>query len=166
MEPSFDKKGCPPFRPTLDGCVGRDPRMAKLLEGCYRNELYAVSAYTYRSLMCEPIDREVADLFDAIAVEESEHFRLIGQLIVALGGNPEISAQLRVHTESLAREDSAQGARGVRQMLLRSVREEKASIERYQTLMGSTQDRVVRSLLAHILSNEQYHIDQLQRALP
>ena len=135
----------------------RDLRIARLLEDCYRAELGAVAAYTYRSLVTEPRSRELADLFDRIAVDETEHFLLLGRLICALGGDPVI--QTRVHTVSLAREAREE------KMLCTALCEERAEVDRYQTVMGRVEDRIVRSFLSQIISDEERHIREMQKMM-
>lgn len=166
MNQPFESRSYPPFRPILDGCVGRDPRLSRMLEDLYPRALYAVAAYTYRSLICERIDKGLSDLFDRFAIDEVEHFRLLGQLILALGGNPMIRVQLRVDPVNPAYEETASKDRAVAYMLSESKQEGKSRIDRYQTLMGGAQDRVVRSLLSHILSDEEHRISQIVSAMP
>jgi rubrerythrin len=43
------------------------------------------------------------------------------------------------------------------------IRQESVSIERFQNVMGSTADRVVRSFLAQLIGDEERHIKGLQR---
>lgn len=154
-QPSQHGRQYPPFRPTLKGCVGRDPALARMLKPCYLDALYAVAAYTYRALLCEREDAALSELFDEIAVDGAEHFRLLGDLILALGGDASIRAQMRVDTPQ-GREESG----GV-QMLAQALQEERGRVDRYQTLMGRTQDRIVRSVLSHLLADVQHHISRL-----
>ena len=159
MNPSSQNSSYPPFRPSLDGCVGRDLRLARMLTDCYLNELYAHAANTYRSLLCEKGERTLSDLFDELAADENEHFRLLGGLILALGGDPMIRTQLGVGGNITA----CDGRWGMR-MLDDALCEKKKMIDRYQTVMGHTQDRVVRSVLLYLLENEERHVERLQRA--
>ena len=86
-----ENKHTPSFYPQFCGCVAHDPKMARAVLELYEEELYAISAYTYRSLLC---DR--SDLFQDLSRDEMRHFRLLGELILALGGNPMIRTQVRV----------------------------------------------------------------------
>lgn len=162
MEKSFEKQDRPPFRPALRGCVARDVRLAREACECYFHALYRIAANTYRSLMCEGVNRELADLFDEIAIDESEQFRLLGQLVVALGGNPAVHTHLRTEMLELGGGGGERDLHAVRHMVREALRDKKAAIDRCQTLMGHTQDRVVRSFLAHLLSCEQRHVEMLQ----
>lgn len=152
----------PPFRPTLEGCVAKDPRMARAVEECYQGQLASVAAYTYRSLVTEGVDRELSRRMDEIAVEKAEHFRMLGELILALGGDPIIRTQLRVGGMERQGEEGGIPAQSLPLLIKDAIREERITVDRLQSLMGRTRDRVVRSLLAYILSDEERHIAFLQ----
>ncbi|MBQ7346756.1 MAG: hypothetical protein IJW55_02265 [Clostridia bacterium] len=161
MEHHSEKKSFPPFHPTLQGCVVRDQRFARALEESYLEELYAISAYVYRSLLTAGHNKALSELFEELAKDEMRHFRLLGELILALGGNPTICTQLRVGSPDGMGNSCAPTCRGTSRMVSDSLREEKRGIDRYQTLMGRTQDRVVRSVISHILSDEHRHVEEL-----
>ena len=157
---SHENKRIPSFQPQFCGCVAHDPKMARAVAELYAEELYAISAYTYRSLLC---DR--SDLFSDISKDEMRHFRMLGELILALGGNPMIRTQLRVDGYELERGSTCLSGRSCTQMLHDSIREEKRTIDRYQTLMGCTTDRIVRSVLAGLVDDEQKHVEWLRAAI-
>ena len=153
---------CPPFRPVLEGCVVRDCRMARALGDRYQSELYTIAAYLWRSLMSEKHNRGLSDLFDLFAREEIEHFRLVGELIASLGGVPTLYTQIRIDPSRYVGET---GSQCLERLVREAIRDEKRMVDRYQTLMGQTNDRVVRSVLSHILSDEHRHIEQLREKL-
>ncbi|MBR3895394.1 MAG: hypothetical protein IKJ35_09685 [Clostridia bacterium] len=164
MEKDLEGRGFPAFYPTLEGCVARDLRFAAALEESYMEELGAVAAYTYRSLLWARREPDAAALFERLAKEEMLHFRMLGELILALGGNPVIQANMRVQgIERDGRSGIKRESRGRAALYADSIREERRGIDRYQTLMGRTQDRVVRSVLAHLLSDEHRHVEALCR---
>ena len=76
----------PRFRQQLIGCVARDRQLAVALASCYTDTFASIAAQIYRSLVTVEQDRVLSDLFDRMAGEELEQFRLLGELIVALGG--------------------------------------------------------------------------------
>ncbi len=155
-----ENKHIPSFHPQFCGCVAHDPKMARAVSDLYGEELHAISAYTYRSLL---YDR--SDLFRDLSKDEMKHFRLLGELILALGGNPMIRTQIRVDGYELERGCACVSGRSCTQMLHDSIREEKRTIDRYQTLMGCTTDRIVRSVLAGIVDDEQGHVEWLRAAI-
>lgn len=154
MEKDWKGKQFPPFYPTFDGCVTGDIRFAGALEERYMEELGAVSAYTYRAMVWKRWDARISALFEQLAKEEMLHFRILGELILALGGNPVVQAKLCVPAIDLC-------GRGGRGIFAESIREERRGIDGYQTLMGKTQDRVVRSVLSHLVADEHRHIEVL-----
>lgn len=161
MPYNSEKHPYPPFHPRLQGCVAHDRRMSHALEDCYAAELHAVAAYTYRSLLCEPADRTLSDLFNTLALEEIEHFRLLGELIIALGGNPTLRTRVQVEPFPLCHGDLACTEREARCMIEDAIREEKVLVDCYETLMSRTEDRVVRSVFSHLIADEQAHVGSL-----
>ncbi len=158
MTHSSDSRATPPFRPTLRGCVARDPKFAQALSEVYRHKLYEVAAMTYRSLIAEQSDAAAAGVFDEIAIDTAEHFRLLGDLILALGTDPCIQMHLSVERAPRHRHTASDLSM---QMALEAKGEKKRSIDRLQTLMGRTSDRVVRSILTHLLADESRHLEAL-----
>ena len=148
-----------PFRPTLAGCIARDGRLARAVGECYQCALYGIAAYLWRSMMSETQDRELSMLFDCIARDEIEQFRLLGELIAALGGVPTLYTQVRIDP---AHYGQAMGAQFLSRLIREAIGDERQMIDRYQTLMGRTGDRVVRSILSQLLSDEHRHLERLQ----
>ena len=85
---------------------------------------------------------------------------MLGSLISALGGSLGLSARICVDMEmpSTRREPIAA------LMLEDALREAKRSVDGYQTALGMTGDRVVRSVLLFLLSDEERHVEQIQKA--
>lgn len=143
----------------------RDLRMARLLEDCYHAELCAVATYTYRSLMCETVSQELSDILDRIAIDETEHFLLLGRLIRSLGGNPTVRTRVQTAPLSFENADCRATCRTVENMLATAMREEREEIDCYQTLMGRCEDRIVRSFLSQIIADEERHVRYLEKML-
>lgn len=136
-----------PFRPTVSGCVGRDPALARAAEECYPLLLSSSVAYTYRSLLAEREDPLLADRLDDFAAEDAEHFRMLGRLILALGGDPSLRTRITLGG-TFARKQLPLSS-----LLGDALREEKATVDRLETLLGKCRDRVARSLLAYVLAD-------------
>lgn len=149
-----------PFRPTLEGCVARDLRMASAMGECYQAELFCVAAYLWRSLICEPIDGTLSESFEACAKERVEQFRLIGELIAALGGTPTLRTRICLDQK---RHGSVTD-RG-RRILCDAISDERYTVDRFQTLMGCTSDRIVRSVMAQLLQGTHRRLEMLQALL-
>jgi len=139
---------------TLIRCrsLTQDPRYAALLLPAYRETLAAIASYTYRSLLTQTCAEELSALFDHLATSALRHFQAIGDLIVALGGNPILYTRVAPDAERAA------PSRDVPLpcvLLEEGIREEQAAIDRMETLMGKTDDRVVRSIVCRLVSEKQ-----------
>ena len=151
------------FHPIPEGCVMHDARMVRAVEELYAEELSAMAAASLRSMLCEPHDSALSEAFHAQMCDEIAHVRVLGELILALGGAPTLRAQIRVdclRTHDAAREEPP--------LFLRTLaegawREKRRSVDRYQTILGRTQDRVVRSLLLSLIDEEQRHAAYLRQ---
>ena len=163
MPQSNSHSAPPPFRPQLMGCVARDKGFARMLEGVNLHTLYSFATMTYRALLAERCDHRLCALFDEIVYDESEHFRLIGALIFALGGNPSIRAQLQVARLEPNDGQDAPPERLASQLIMQTLEEKKRSINRLQTLMGRSRDRIVRSILAYLIADEERHMEMLKK---
>ena len=165
MNQDRQKGNYPPkfFHPTPEGCVVRDIRFARALEELYAEELTAVCAASYRSMLCDSCDRHLSEILLEQMQDEILHFRLLGELILALGGNPSLRAQIRV--ETLHRpEDMRGGCEELSKTVLQqAIRDKRHSIDRCQTMLGRTQDRVARSLLLWLIGEEQRHAERLKQ---
>lgn len=143
----------------------RDRRPLRLLEECYRAELGAVAAYTYRSLMTEQISAELSAALDRMAIDEMEHFRLMGTLIVSLGGNPSLRVHVQNEPYSFEGLPTQKAEATLTRMLTEALREEQKEIDRYQTVMAHTEDRILRSFLCQVISDEERHASKLRSLL-
>ena len=148
----------PPFRPALSGCVAQDRHLARAVGETYQWGMYLIAAYLWRSVMSETRDSALSDLFDRCAKEEIEHFRLLGELASALGGAPRLYTQVRIDP---ARYGAPTETGFLTRLVREAICEEKQMIDRLQTLMGRTCDRVVRSVLSQMISDEHRRVERL-----
>ena len=91
----------------------------------------------------------MSELFEELARHSLEQFRLIGELLIALGGE---NAALGLRTQGRKqpyREDTLP-----RDAITDAMEESRRSVDRYETLMSRTGDRVVRSVFAKLLGEE------------
>ena len=157
-QPPFKKHTpAPPFRPTVRGCVGQDLSLARVAEEFYPELLASSVAYTYRSLLAEEEDPLLADRLDRFSAEDAEHFRMLGRLILALGGDPAHRTHLTLGGER------ASGPAPTSALLKSALAEEKHLIDRLETLMGKSRDRVVRSLLSYVLEDHSRRLRFLEK---
>ncbi len=150
------------FCPHFYGSVGQDERTGRRLMPCYSAAASLGILYGYRRLMAEPFHTELCLLFEEIEKDKRWHFGMLGRLILVLGVEPIPSARLNPAAEPWEHSRTA-WKRNLPRLLSVCIRQESVGIERLQTVMGSTDDRVVRSFLAQLIGDEERHIRELQR---
>lgn len=145
------------FRPPLKGCIARDARLAAALEECYSDAFFSIAEQIYRSLVTADSDRMLSDLLNRMAEEELEQFRLLGELITALGGSgkPCGIGRMRKTGSCIERQETPH-------LLKACIDEKRQRIDRYETLMSHTADRVVRSVFSRLLSRERKQLTRLE----
>jgi rubrerythrin len=139
----------------------KELQLTTLLIDCFHAELGAIAAYTYRSLITEGISRELSDTFDRIATHETEHFRLVGSLILSLGADPEIGTRIRKVSHVLESCEDRSYDHSLTAMIDAAVGEEYAEIDRYRKAMAHTDDRIFRAFLAQLIADEERHVRML-----
>ena len=149
----------PPFRPSLRGCVGRDARLATAVYTCSIEAFLSISENIYRSLVCKDSDTALSDIFEELAEKDLEHFRLLEELYLALseGDKPKTpcSPYRKRTSYSSQKQDSHATA---------ALWERRRNVDCFETLMGRTEDRVVRSVFSKILSAERLLCRKLESA--
>ena len=149
----FEKKEYihyPPFRPSLRGCVARDARLAAAVYTCSIEAFFSISDNIYRSLICRDCDTALSDLFEELAETDLERFRLLGELYLALcdGNEQKVRRSLHYKSPSCALVNQHHSHTSA------ALWERRRNIDCFETLMGRTEDRVVRSVFSKILSAE------------
>ena len=153
------------FHPIPEGCVVHDARLARATEELYAEELAAVASASYRSMLCESCAPSLAGFFHEQTYDEIAHFRFLGELILALGGNPAIRSQVRVEPMRVATDGGADPGIMACAVARAALGDKRRSVDRYQTLLGRCEDRVVRSLLLALIDDEQRHAEYLRHFL-
>ena len=147
----------PPFRPSIRGCVGRDTRLAAAVYTCSIEAFWSISDNVYRSLVCKDCDTPLSDLFNELAEADLERFRLLEELFLALNDNkkPKAPCSSSPKRAPLSRHTQDSFART-------ALWERRRNIDCFETLMGRTEDRVVRSVFSKILSTEHHLCRKLE----
>ena len=90
--------------PSLDGTTC-NCRLACEVARSQAAELNAISEYLYQSIMFRETMPGLSDMFDGIALDEMHHFRMLGELINRLGGDPTVRTAVRGRGGICLRED-------------------------------------------------------------
>ena len=141
----------PPFRPSLRGCVGRDARLAAAVYTCCTEAFLGIADNVYRSLLLKDSDTALSELFEELAQKDLERFRILEELLLALGAGNDGKTPIY----SRCNKRSACPAHNQATPALAALWERRRNIDCFETLMGRTEDRVVRSVFAKILSQEE-----------
>jgi rubrerythrin len=147
----------PPFRPSLRGCIGRDVRMAAAVYTCCSEAFFSISDNIYRSLVCRDSDTALAELFEEIAERDLERFRTLGELFLALSN---VDGRKTVRYPYFKR--NACPTRCHDSLATAALWERRRNIDCYETLLGRTEDRVVRSIFTKLLSTERLLCHRLE----
>ena len=147
------------FLPNFSGCVEKDRSMARAVERLYREELESVAAYLCRSILSQESDQALSELFDRLAIEEARHFKILGNLLRALGGDLSRCLQARSHYGKGSREEGEE--RSTQRMIYESLREERRIASLYNDLSAYAEDGVVRSVLSCLMEEERGHGERL-----
>ena len=150
----------PRFRPPLRGCVARDLRLAAALRSSYVDTFSRIAANVYRSLLCNGKSASQEELFEVLARRDLEQFRLLGELLIALGGE-----DAAILTRPQGRRQHYRSSDFPADALTEALAECRRSIDRFQTLMSATGDRVVRSVLSGLIADEEREIRTIERFL-
>lgn len=118
------------FRPQLSGVVAKDFLLAGELSRIFAGLLSSSALCMRESVECAG-DRERGDALARAAHDALEEARLLGELALALG----------VRRRRRSRRDPLDACAFAR----------RARIEAYESLMGQTGDRVVRSVLSRLI---------------
>lgn len=117
------------------------------------SELSATCQYVYQHIVLEESAREVAEALKHISIAEMKHLELLGEAILALGGNPLYASRGRFWN---ARNVSY--VTRVRDVLTENISGEKSAIRQYRRHIEQTGNQSVRRLLERIILDEELHI--------
>ncbi len=122
------------FRPQLCGVVGKDLALSREAAHLFCELCASVGARMEESVTLPSCESEARERLFSIGREGLEEARLLGELAVALGAR-----------------GRARRCASAEEVLRRARKETRRRIEIYETMMGCTADRVVRSVLSRLI---------------
>ena len=135
-------------------------RYARLLHKDYvgRNgELTAITQYLYQYFLTTVNKPDIAKTLKCIEIIEMEHFRMIGTLIVLLGGDPIYMApQSRKPTYWCT--SNVDTEKEIIKFLSDNIRIEEIAIYNYEQRVEQIKDEKVRAVIERIILDEEHHI--------
>ncbi len=140
-----------------------DPRLAARIGTVYHTMLSRAVTYTHQHLLTEGLDNEASMLFLDLAGEETAHFRALGRLIRALGGDPGVNTRMRTPRIDLSTDASCRALPVVRRMLSQDMRDTAAMITELESLSAAAGQEPVVIALREIIAREQAAYERLER---
>lgn len=130
-----------------------------LLNSALATEILCVLRYRHHQIIAKGINYlQIADEFREHAVEEEEHMLMIAERINQLGGNPDFSPK-SVMNNTLTEYGTGTS---LQEMIKEDLIAERAVITFYRKLIEWFQaDSTTRTMLEHILKDEEEHADEL-----
>ena len=135
----------------------KNSNYANLIKKSYAgtvSELTAATQYIYQNLIAKSL---IGNILGEIAKVEMHHLEILGELIVALGENPDFSIskkenKLHWNSKFICTCDS------IKEMLLEDIKNEKEAICQYRELTNLIDDENIIILLNRIILDEELHI--------
>lgn len=154
--------------PSLDGTTC-NCRLACEVARSQAAELNAISEYLYQSIMFRETMPGLSDMFDGIALDEMHHFRMLGELINRLGGDPTVRTAVRGRGGICLREDKDSRAPvAAARTLGCNIAAERAAYNEYMRL-ASLAERMgqlpAAALLRRIACDERSHTERQEELL-
>lgn len=146
--------------PSAEG-VRKNPRLINGVAAARCDELNAISDYVYYSLILAECYPALSELFEKLSMTEMLHFRLLGQVVLALGGNP--CVRCRVGGSSVCVPPTACD---VKRLLENAIEGEKKACAEYKRLAAeSCCDKSAETIFCRLASDEESHARMLEAAL-
>jgi bacterioferritin len=134
---------------------GSDPNTVKMLKEDYAgavSEMTAIAQYIFQNILSTS-DESFANAILQIAIVEMSHLDMLGDAILALGGNPTFGNGTTYWQASLVNY-----ARTLREMLMADIQSETQAINNYESQAAATTNMDVRALLERIAEDERLHL--------
>ena len=146
--------------PSADG-VMKNPRLINGVVAARCDEINTISDYVYYGIILAECYPALSELFERLAMTEMLHFKLLGQMILALGGNPCIRA--RVGGASVCTPPTACD---VKRLLESAIASEKKACAEYNRLAAEAcGDKFAEEIFCRLASDEDGHAKMLCAAL-
>lgn len=130
------------------------------------SELTAITQYFYNSLLAPLMGSPaLGDLFACVSRVEMYHLELLGQLILAYGGDPGYLAYGRGGRTAWWTGAFVCYEKAPAKMLQNAIRDEQAAIENYRKTLTYLKNKSACSLIARMIADEEHHIALFTAAL-
>lgn len=128
------------------------------------SELTAVCGYFYQSLVVRRCDCELSEIFAGIGNVERHHLQMLGELIIAFGGDPQLKEIGRRGTFCWTSR-YVPCCKSIRQMLQMDIESEHKAIEGYSLRLKQLCDEKACAVIERIIADELLHLKLLENCL-
>ncbi|MBQ3049489.1 MAG: manganese catalase family protein [Oscillospiraceae bacterium] len=138
----------------------RNPAYAAVLYNDFAgslSEFSAVAKYFYQHLILQKTHPELASDLMAVSVKEMQHLKLLGELIVNLGGDPKFR-NLEHSRESYWCGNRVNYSRNLQYLLMENIKDEQKSVAAYRLHICQIKNTSAQAVLEYIISDELEHI--------
>lgn len=124
------------------------------------SETSALMQYMYQHYILSPVDKEIADILERIAIFEMQHHELLGKTITLLGGDPIVGADYKYWTAGYINY-----TRSLKEIIMVDINDEEQAIENYRKTIARLKNKDVARMIECIISDEELHIEVLTEIL-
>ena len=153
-----------PYPPT-DVCFETELTFARALIPSLLGELQTVSDYIYQSIILEKEYPELSKTLEGIAIVEMRHYKMLSQLIYALGLDPHINNRIRTLPLGILYENDENVLCKIKKTLLQNISEEDSAKEEYRKLANCSHDSKIAKILERIADDEELHAEIFSKTL-
>lgn len=124
--------------------------------GC-ESELSSISRYIYQSVILNKVNVKVSETLEEIAIDEIEHFKMLGMIISKLGEKPSLilSNINNKRVENIKKIS-------VKNIISENILKEYMSIENYKRIINIIDNESIEKYFKQIISEEKQHIKKLE----
>ncbi|WP_066892634.1 ferritin family protein [Clostridium nigeriense] len=135
---------------------------AKMLKKCYcglYSELTLANQYIYQKFLTNSY---LKDIFEKMSKVELEHLNILGELLIALGEQPNFSLERKKKSYNwnvnFINEDTS-----LKSMLINNIKAEEKIIKEYRKIAKVIDDENIITILNRIILDEEIHIKILKQ---
>lgn len=154
--------------PCIRGTT-KNIRLAREVARLRCGELNAISEYMYQSIVFGEALPELTEIFDGIGEQEMHHHRMLGELILALGGDPAERAAVRNSGGiDLSEDRPCRAPVAATRVLRANIADEKSAAAEYRRVADMAErcgQLPAASLLRRIAADEDIHAARQERLL-
>ncbi|MBQ9079855.1 MAG: hypothetical protein IJY27_02175 [Clostridia bacterium] len=146
--------------------VHRDVRLGRVLTRHRADKLAMISDLTYYCIVFGDVMPDLAALFDDIAKDEAAHFRLLGELIAALGQDPAINVRLRNEPLGLIDDKPCRAPAAAARVLNSLLERETTASRDFARLAAFAADNIsAADILTRLATDDSLHARALRGAI-